>query len=51
MNPEAVTYEQAVELLEARRDAAPAPRRGGFKRRAASGGAAKRPRARKAAGA
>jgi DNA topoisomerase I len=33
MNPDAVTYEQAVELLEARRGAAPAPRRGGFKRR------------------
>ena len=27
MNPESVTYEQAVELLEARRNAAPAPRR------------------------
>jgi DNA topoisomerase I len=50
MNPEAVTYEQAVELLEARRGMAPAPRRGGFKRRAATG-AAKKPRARKAAGA
>jgi DNA topoisomerase-1 len=49
-NPDAVTYEQAVELLEARRGMAPAPRRAGFKRRAATG-AAKKPRARKAAGA
>jgi hypothetical protein len=37
-----------MELLAARRDAAPAPRRGGFKRRAA-GGAAKTSRARKSA--
>jgi DNA topoisomerase-1 len=51
MNPDAVTYEQAMELLAARRDAAPAPRRGGFKRRAASGGATKTARARKSAGA
>jgi DNA topoisomerase-1 len=48
MNPEQITYEQAMELIAARRDAAPAPRRGGFKRRAA-GGAAKTSRARKAA--
>ena len=34
MTPEAITYEQAQELLAARRDAAPAPRRGGTKRRA-----------------
>jgi len=34
MTPEAITYEQAQELLAARRDAAPAPkRRGGAKRR------------------
>jgi DNA topoisomerase-1 len=45
MNPEALTFEQAVELLEARRNAAPAPRRaaGGRRRAAASA-----PRARKA---
>jgi DNA topoisomerase-1 len=36
MNPDAVTYEQAAELLAARKDAAPTPRRGGFKRRAAA---------------
>ena len=41
MSPDAITYEQATELLAARRDAAPAPKRGGFKRRAASGGARK----------
>jgi DNA topoisomerase-1 len=34
MNPDAITYEQAAELLAARKDAAPMPRRGGFKRRA-----------------
>jgi DNA topoisomerase-1 len=51
MNPDAVTYDQAIELLAARRDAAPAPKRGGFKRRAASGGAKKGARARKSAGA
>jgi len=39
MNPEAITYEQAAELLAARKDAAPAPRRGGFKRRAAKSAA------------
>jgi DNA topoisomerase-1 len=50
MNPDAVTYEQAMELLAARRDAAPAPRRGGFKRRGASG-AGRTARARKTAGA
>jgi DNA topoisomerase-1 len=37
--PEALTYAQAMELLAARRDAAPAPRRGGTKRRAAAPGA------------
>jgi len=48
-NPEAVTFEQAVELLEARRNAAPAPRRAGGRRRAAAPrGTA---RTRKAAGA
>ena len=50
MNPEAITYEQAAELLAARKDAAPSPRRGGFKRRAAKSAGAK-PRARKSAGA
>jgi DNA topoisomerase-1 len=51
-NPDAITYEEAMELLAARRDAAPAPRRGGFTRRAAAApGAAKTPRSRKAAGA
>jgi DNA topoisomerase-1 len=49
-NPETVTFEQATELLQARRDAAPSPRRGGFKRKAAAGGKAKRTRT-KAAGA
>ena len=50
MNPDALTYEQAVELLAARKDAAPMQRRGGFKRRAAKSTGSK-PRARKAAGA
>ena len=31
-NPESLTFEQAVELLEARRNAAPSPKRGGFGR-------------------
>jgi DNA topoisomerase-1 len=46
MNPEAVTYEQAAELLAARKDAAPSPRRGGFKRRAAARGKTQGPRPR-----
>ena len=50
MNPEAITYEQAAELLAARKDVAPTPRRGGFKRRAAKAVGAK-PRTRKSAGA
>ena len=50
MSPENVTFEQATELLEARRNAAPSPRRGGFKRKVAAGGA-KTKRTRKAAGA
>jgi DNA topoisomerase-1 len=33
-NPEAMTFEQATELLEARRNAAPSPRRGGGRRTA-----------------
>jgi DNA topoisomerase-1 len=48
-NPEAVTFEQAVELLEARRNAAPPPRRAGGRRRAAAPRGAVRTR--KAAGA
>jgi DNA topoisomerase-1 len=35
MNPDSLTFEQAQELLEARRNAAPSPRRGGFKRKGA----------------
>jgi topoisomerase IA-like protein len=31
-NPDELTFVQAMDLLEARRDAAPAPRRGGFGR-------------------
>jgi DNA topoisomerase-1 len=34
-SPENLTFEQATELLAARRDAAPAPKRGGFKRKTA----------------
>ena len=52
LNPERVTFEQATELLEARRNAAPSPRRGAA---AAAAGAPPQPRrtrsARKAAGA
>jgi DNA topoisomerase-1 len=51
MNPEGLTFEQATELLEARRNAAPSGKRGGFKRKsAAAGGKAKGTR-RKSAGA
>ncbi len=46
--PEALTYAQAVELLQARREAAPAPRRGGGKRTSAKSGAPKRGARRKA---
>jgi DNA topoisomerase-1 len=35
-DPNALTFEQASELLAARRDMAPAPKRGGFKRKPAS---------------
>ena len=52
MNPDAITYQEAQNLLAARRDAAPMPRRGGTKRRMA--GAARRTTTRtrrKAAGA
>jgi DNA topoisomerase-1 len=53
MNPESVTFEQAAELLEARRNAAPAPRRApaGGRRRAAASASRPRKTARKAAGA
>jgi DNA topoisomerase-1 len=51
MTPEAITYQQAQELLAARRDAGPAPKRGGFKRRAPAGGGARKATRRKAAGA
>ena len=49
-NPEAVTFEQAIALLEARRNAAPAPRRAAGRRRAPLRAAARTRRA-KAAGA
>src|SRR5436190_7416735 len=53
INPENVTFEQAVELLEARRNAAPSPRRGaaGGRRRAAASAPRARKTTRKAAGA
>jgi DNA topoisomerase-1 len=53
LNPESVTFEKAVELLEARRNAAPLPRRGaaGGRRRAAASAPRARKSARKAAGA
>jgi len=44
-DPEALTFEQAMELLNARRDMAPAPKRGGFTRKSAGAAA---PRAAKA---
>jgi DNA topoisomerase-1 len=52
-NPESVTFEQAAELLEARRNAAPSPRRGatGGRRRAAAAAPRARKTARKAVGA
>jgi DNA topoisomerase I len=52
-NPESVTFEQAAELLEARRNAAPSPRRaaGGGRRRAAAAAPRARKTTRKAAGA
>ena len=43
-DPDTLTFEQAMELLNARRDMAPAPKRGGFKRKAA-GAAAPRAKA------
>ena len=52
-NPESVTFEQAAELLEARRNAAPSSRRaaGGGRRRAAAAAPRARKTTRKAAGA
>jgi DNA topoisomerase-1 len=54
-SPDALTFEQAAELLAARRDAAPSPRRGASRRRASGAGARKTGaasgRARKSAGA
>jgi DNA topoisomerase-1 len=49
MNPETVTFEQAMELLEARRNAAPSPRKAaaGGRRRTAAAGSTAAPRARK----
>jgi DNA topoisomerase-1 len=47
-SPEALTFEQAVELLEARRNAAPSSRRAPARRRAASTGGAARGSRRKA---
>jgi DNA topoisomerase-1 len=49
MNPDQLTWEQAQELLAARRDAGPAPKRGGFKRRTASASGKKTTRASKSA--
>ena len=49
-NPDAVTFEQAIELLEARRNAAPSPKRAGGRRRAEPA-SAPRSAKRKAAGA
>ena len=53
MSPDALTYEQATELLAARKDAVPMPRRGGTKRRTAAAPGARKTaaRARKAVGA
>src|SRR5204863_7942798 len=53
LNPDSVTFEQAMELLEARRNAAPAPRRApaGGRRRAAASAPRAAKNSRKAAGA
>jgi DNA topoisomerase-1 len=51
MSPEGITYQQAQELLAARRDAGPAPKRGGFKRRAPATGGVRKATRRKTAGA
>ena len=51
-NPEAVTFEEATELLQARREAVPSrPRRAASRRRAPAKAGAARPSRRKAAGA
>jgi DNA topoisomerase-1 len=49
MNPDALTYAQAEELLETRRGAAPAPRRGGGRSRRAGAGSKSRRASRKSA--
>ena len=49
MNPEQLTWEQAQELLAARRDAGPAPKRGATKRRATGRAGAKKKTARASA--
>jgi DNA topoisomerase-1 len=53
LNPDSVTFEQAMELLEARRNAAPTPRRAaaGGRRRAAAAAPRASKSSRKAAGA
>ena len=51
MQAETVTFEQATELLEARRNAAPSPRRASSRGRAASGRTTKRGGRRKSVGA
>jgi len=51
LNPESVTFEQATELLEARRNAAPSPRRAAGRRRATPARPAARGARRKSAGA
>ncbi len=43
-DPESLTYEQAMELLEARRNAAPSAKRGGTRRRATPVAAADKPK-------
>ena len=49
MQAETVTFEQATELLEGRRNASPSPRRGASRKRATSGRTTKRGGGRKAA--
>ena len=51
VSPEGLTYAQAVELLAARKDAVPSPRRGGPRRRAAKASASAGRSRRKAVGA
>ena len=47
-DPNALTFAQATELLAARRDMAPAPKRGGFKRKTAGAAAPKAVKAKSA---